>query len=58
MVLADWRRAAVNDARAKTVVGHSRHRSLALIANLQNTDAAAGMTKNWRRKGKLPNVIK
>lgn len=32
--------------------------SLALIANLQNTDAAAGMTKSWRRKVKLPNAIK
>ncbi len=33
--------------------------SLALIANLQNTDAAAGMTQDsWRRKVKLPNAIK
>lgn len=32
--------------------------SLALIANLQNTDAAAGMTKELAQEGKLPNVIK
>ncbi len=47
------RRAAVNDARAKTVVGHSRICSLALIANLQNTDAAAGMTKELAQEGEI-----
>ncbi len=58
MVLVDYARAAVNDTCAKTVVGHSRDLLLALIANLQNTDAAAGMTKELRRKVKLPNAIK
>ncbi len=47
------RRAAVNDASAKTVVGHSRICSLALIANLQNTDAAAGMTKELAQEGEI-----
>ncbi len=47
------RRAAVNDACAKTVVGHSRICSLALIANLQNTDAAAGMTKELAQEGEI-----
>ncbi len=47
------RRAAVNDTCAKTVVGHSGICSLALIANLQNTDAAAGMTKELAQEGEI-----
>ncbi len=45
--------AATDDAHPETVAWHSRICSLALIANLQNTDAAAGMTKELAQEGEI-----
>ncbi len=58
MVLVDYAPRSINDTCAKTVVGHSRDLLAGAIANLQNTDAAAGMTKELAQEVKLPNAIK
>ncbi len=58
MVLVDYAPRSSYDTCAKTVVGHSRDLLAGADPNLQNTDAAAGMTKELAQEGKLPNAIK